>query len=229
MRENAILKAAPRTETGKGAMRRLRSEGKIPAVVYGRGEETRPLSLDAREFETLVKQHALDTTIVELTIEDGGRKARTLRTLVAEIQSHPYKPQVLHVDFQQIHAGERVSVQVPIRLEGTPEGVRAGGVLQQILHDVEVECAVEEIPAAFEVDVAALEIGDSVHISDLAVPEGVEILIDAQRTICTVAAPTVLEVPEPEEAEVEPDLVGEVDAEAAAEPEADEAEAAEEE
>jgi large subunit ribosomal protein L25 len=225
MAENATLKAAVRTETGKGAMRRLRREGRIPAVVYGRGEETRPLSVDAHDFEMLTKHHSLDTTIIELSIEGAGRKGGKLRTLIAEVQNHPYKPQVLHVDFQQIHAGERVTVQVPIRLHGTPAGVRAGGVLQHVLHDVELECAVEEIPESLDVDVSALEIGDSVHVSELAIPENVEILIDAERTVCTVAPPTVLEVPEEEEAAAEPELVGAEEAEA----EAEEAEAGEEE
>jgi large subunit ribosomal protein L25 len=226
MSENATLKAALRSETGKGAVRRLRREGRIPAVVYGRGEETRPLSLDAHDFEMLTKHHSLDTTIVELAIEGAGRKGGKLRTLIAEVQSHPFKPQVLHVDFQQIHAGERVTVQVPIRLLGTAAGVRAGGVLQHVLHDIELECAVEEIPEAIEVDVSGLEIGDGVHVSELAVPENVEVLIDPERTVCTVAAPTVLEVEEPEEEEAEePELVGAEEAEeAAAEAEADEEE-----
>jgi large subunit ribosomal protein L25 len=189
-------------------MRRLRREGRIPAVVYGRGEENRPLSLDAHDFEMLMKHHALDTTLVELTIEGAGKKGGTVKTLVAEIQSHPYRPEVLHVDFQQIHAGEQVSVQVPIRLHGTPAGVRAGGVLQQVLHDVEAVCAVEKIPDGFDVDVEGLEIGDSVHISDLTVPEGVVIQIDESRTICSIAPPTVLEVAEPEEGVAEPELIG---------------------
>jgi large subunit ribosomal protein L25 len=208
MGENAILKASLRTETGKGAMRRMRSEGRIPAVIYGRGEENRPLSVDAHEFEMLMKQFSLDTTLIELSIEGLGRKGGKVKTLVAEVQSHPYKPQVLHVDFQQIHAGERVTVQVPIRLEGTPAGVRAGGVLQHVLHDVEAECAVEDIPDSIEISVDALDIGDSIHVSELTVPEGVTLLIDPERTVCTVAPPTVLEVEEVEEVEAEPELVG---------------------
>ena len=216
MAENARLNAALRTETGKGAVRRLRQQGRIPAVIYGRGEETRPLSLDAHEFEMLVKQHSLDTTLIELSIEgDGGRgKKGKTRVLVAEVQSHPYKPLVLHVDFQQIHAGERVTVEVPIRLIGTAEGVRAGGVLQHVLHELELICDVDAIPEAIDVDVSSLEIGDSVHVNELAVPEDVELLVDTDRTVCTVAAPTVLEVPEEEEAE-EPELVGELEGEAA--------------
>ncbi len=210
MAENTTLKAALRSETGKGAARRIRRDGRIPAVVYGRDEETRPLSLDAHEFETLVKHHSLDTTLIELEIRgEGKKKGETVRTLVVEVQAHPYRPEVLHVDFQQIHAGEKVTVEVPIRLEGTPEGVRAGGVLQQIMHVVELTCPVEEIPEFFSVEVGALEIGDSIHISDLEIPESVELLVDPVRTICTVAAPTILELPEEEEEAEEPELVGE--------------------
>ena len=212
MAKNATLKATLRDETGKGAARRMRSEGRIPAVMYGRGEETRALSVDAHDFEMLVKKHSLDTTLIELSVD--GLKGGSIRALVSELQTHPYKPQVLHVDFQQIHAGERVTVEVPIRLQGTPEGVRAGGVLQHVLHTVELECVMEEIPEALEVDVSALEIGESVHISDMAIPEGVEVLIEDQRTIATVAAPTVLEVPEEEEDVEAPELVGAEAAEA---------------
>lgn len=207
MAEKATLKATLRDDKGKSAARRMRREGRIPAVIYGRGEETHSLSLDAHEFQKLLKQHALDTTLIELSIE-GLKKAGRIRALVSELQTHPYKPEVLHVDFQQIHAGERVTVEVPIRLVGTPEGVRAGGVLQHVLHTVELEVAMENIPDAIQVDVSGLEIGDSVHVHELTVPEGVELLVDADRTVCTVASPTILEEPEEEEGVEEPELVG---------------------
>ncbi|HSH45158.1 MAG TPA: 50S ribosomal protein L25/general stress protein Ctc [Longimicrobiales bacterium] len=221
MAENAKLKATLRDETGKSAARRMRREGRIPAVIYGTGEETRSLTLDAHDFELLVKRHALDTTLVELSIE-GAKSKKPVRALVSEVQSHPYRPEVLHVDFLQIHAGERVTVEVPIRITGTAEGVRAGGVLQHVLHELEMECAVESIPEAIEVDVTTLDIGDSVHVAELALPEGVEVLVDQDRTVCTVAAPTVLEVAEEEAAEAEaPELVGEGEEEAGAEAEAE--------
>lgn len=210
MAEKATLKAELRQTTGKGSARRLRRDGKIPAVVYGRGEETRPLTVDAHEFHMLVKEHSLDTTLVDLEIAgQGKKKGETVQTLVVEIQSHPYRPDVLHVDFQHIHAGEQVTVEVPVNLVGTPEGVREGGVLQHVMHVVELVCAVEAIPEAFEVDVSELLIGDSIHVSDLDVPEGVELLVELDRTICTVAAPTILELPEEEEEELEPELIGE--------------------
>lgn len=224
MRENATLNATLREERGKSAARRMRREGWIPANMYGRGEETHALTLNAHDFQMLLKNHALDTTIVELKVDGLGKSA--IRTLVAEVQSHPYRPEVLHVDFQQIHAGERVTVEVPIRLEGNPEGVKEGGVLQHVLHTVELVCAVEEIPEALVANVAALEIGDSIHVSELDLPQDVELLIDADRTVCTVAAPSILEVPEEEEEGIEmPELVG---AEEGEEPEAEaEGEAAE--
>lgn len=230
MAENATLKAALRDEQGKSAARRMRRDGRIPAVIYGHGEDTRSLSLDAHEFEMLVKRYSLDTTLIDLDIEGGKKKGGgKVRALVSEVQRHPYKPQVLHVDFQQIHAGEMVTVEVPIRLVGTAEGVRAGGVLQHVLHELELECAVEAIPEAIEVDVSTLEIGDSVHVGELNLPEGVEVLVDADRTVCTVAAPTVLEAPEPTEAAaVEPELVGAEEGEEPEGAEESEAEPAEE-
>ena len=212
MAENAKLKATLRDEQGKSAARRMRREGRIPAVIYGHGEETRSLTLDAHEFEMLVKRHSLDTTLIELDITGGKKKAGAVKALVSEVQKHPYKAHYLHVDFHQIHAGETVTVEVPIRLVGTAEGVRAGGVLQHVLHELELECAVEAIPEAIEVDVSALEVGDSVHVGELTLPEGVDVLVDAERTVCLVAAPTVLEVSEETEAEAEaaePELVGE--------------------
>ncbi|HUE76678.1 MAG TPA: 50S ribosomal protein L25/general stress protein Ctc [Longimicrobiales bacterium] len=222
MAENATLKATLREEQGKSAARRMRREGRIPAVIYGHGEETRSLSLDAHEFEMLLKRHSMDTTLIDLSIE-GGKKGANVKALATEVQMHPYRAQILHVDFHQIHAGEKVTVEVPIRLVGTAAGVRAGGVLQHVLHELELECAVEAIPETIEVDVTELEVGDSVHVADLSLPGSVEVLVDADRTVCTVAAPTVLEVPEPEEEAEEPELVGEE----AEEGEAAEAEASE--
>jgi large subunit ribosomal protein L25 len=214
MAETATLKAALRQEQGGTAARKMRREGRIPAIVYGRGEENLVVSLDAHEFEMLVKKYPLDTTVVELTVDGADRRHGRIRALVAEIQSHPYKPQVLHVDFHQIRAGDRVTVQVPVRLTGTAAGVRAGGVLQQPLHDVEVACAVEDIPESIELDVSALEIGESIHASELRVPEGAEILVDADRTVCSVAPPTVIEeVEEAAEVVTEPTRVGEEEAE----------------
>ncbi len=110
---------------------------------------------------------------------------------------------MLHIDFLQIHAGEKVHVQVPIRLLGSPEGEKEGGVLQHVLQELEMVCVAESIPEVIEVDVSAMEIGDSIHVYDLDVPEGVEIQIEESRTVATVAVPRIIEEEEEEEEELE--------------------------
>ena len=188
MGTNAKLQAEPRQDSGKSVTRKMRAAGRIPAVVYGHGEPTRLLSVDAHELELLFNRVHWENTLIELTIK-GERTP--VRTLVREVQSHAYKPLVVHVDFQQIHAGERVHVSVPIRLSGNPPGVKAGGVMMQTETDLDIRCTPDNIPEFIEVDVSALEIGDSVHLRDIALPEGVEPDIDADRTICSVTPPTV--------------------------------------
>ena len=135
-----------------------------------------------------------------------------------EVQSHPYRNEVIHVDFYQVHAGEELEVDVPIRLEGVPAGVREdGGVLDHVIHELTVRCLPSKIPNVLTLDVSGLEIGDSLHVSDLPLPEGVTSMIDGERTVCGVAAPRIEEEPEVEEAaELEGLLEGE---EGAPEPE----------
>jgi large subunit ribosomal protein L25 len=203
MGTNARLQAEPRQESGKSVTRKMRAAGRIPAVVYGHGEQTRMLSVDAHELELLFKRVHWENTIVELAIE--GERA-PVRTLVREVQSHAYRPLVVHVDFQQIHAGELVHVSVPIRLTGNAPGVKAGGVMMQTETDLDIRCTPDRIPEFLEVDVSALEIGDAVHLRDITLPEGVEAEIDSERTICSVTPPTVSVVPETaEEVAEEPD------------------------
>ena len=203
MGTNAKLQAEPRQDSGKSVTRKMRAAGRIPAVVYGHGEPTRLLSVDAHELELLFNRVHWENTLIELTIK--GERA-PVRTLVREVQSHAYKPLVVHVDFQQIHAGERVHVSVPIRLSGNPPGVKAGGVMMQTETDLDIRCTPDQIPEFIEVDVSGLEIGDSVHLRDIALPEGVEAEIDADRTICSVTPPTVAVTTEA--AEEEPEAEG---------------------
>jgi large subunit ribosomal protein L25 len=198
MASNAKVTARPRAGRGKSAARRLRAEGGIPAVIYGHGEETRELTLNAHEFEHLLGTIHYENTIFELDIEG---ETGEVRALVRELQRHPLRGKVLHVDFHQIHRGEKVHVSVPVRLIGSAPGVRAGGMLQHTTSDLEVRVVADRIPETIDVDVTALEIGDSVHVRDLTIPEGVELLADADRTICSVAPPAVAAVVEGEEVE----------------------------
>lgn len=201
MATQATLKALPRQEKGKSATRKMRAAGRIPAVVYGHGDDTRMLSVDAHELELLFKRVHYENTIIEISIE--GERA-PVKTLVREVQSHPYRPQVLHVDFQQVHAGERIHVDIPIRLHGTAAGTRMGGVLMHTVTDLPVRCLPDRIPEAIDVDISHLGINDSIHLRDLTLPEGVEPEIDADRTICSITPPTVA----PTEATGEPAVIG---------------------
>lgn len=182
----ARLKAEKRDTTGKGAARKLRGSGRIPAVLYGHGDETRSLSVDAHELEMLMQRVHIENTIVQLQI--GGERAG-IKALAREVQRHPHRPVILHVDFYQIHAGEKITVEIPIRLVGQAPGVKTGGLMQHALTELEVRCLPDDIPEYLEADVSAMEIGDSLHVSDVALPAGVEAMQDADRTICSVIPP----------------------------------------
>ena len=215
MSKEATLKAEKREGTGKGVARKLRQAGRVPAVLYGRELDSLHLSIDAHEAERLFHSISVDNTIVSLAVE--GEK-EPYETLVREIQMHPYRGQMLHVDFLRIQAGVEVDLDVPVHLEGVPAGVRlSGGVLEQIVHDVPVRCIPSKIPDSFVLDVTALDLNDSMHISDIPLEEGIEIRMPGEQTICTVAVPRVVEEVEAEEEAEEPGLVGEEGEEEAAE------------
>lgn len=205
----AQLSATPRTTAGKGPARTLRSAGRIPGIVYGHAREPQPLTLDTREFEKLLSHISAESTVIELSL-DG----QTTKTLIREIQRHPFKRQILHVDFQELVAGEKVQVNIPIVLLGVPEGVRAsGGVMDQTLRELSIRVDPSAIPDHIEVDVSGVQIGHSIHVSELQLPEGVEVLNDSEAPVCVVAAPRavveeVAAAAEPVEGEAEPEVIG---------------------
>jgi large subunit ribosomal protein L25 len=182
---SASLSAEPRTETGKGVARKLRAAGRIPGVIYGHAREATGLSLVARDFEKLLQHIAAGSTVIDLTLGSA-----TTKTLIREIQRHPFKKQILHVDFQELVAGEKVTVEVPLVFVGIPEGVRlSGALLEQIMHSIEVFADPTSIPNHIDVDVTNLAMGHSLHVRDLNLPEGIEVLSDEDATICAVIAP----------------------------------------
>lgn len=186
----ASLNATPRTDTGKGVARKLRAAGQVPGVIYGHGREPQTLTVNAREFDRLAERVRITSTVIELAL-DG----KTARTLVREIQRHPIKRELLHVDFQELVAGEKVTVSVPLRFTGTAEGVKTGGgILEEVMHQIHVECDPSNIPDHIDVDVTALTIGHSLHIGDLTMPEGVVVTDDADQTVVVVSAPKAEEV-----------------------------------
>ncbi|MEX2581779.1 MAG: 50S ribosomal protein L25 [Gemmatimonadota bacterium] len=207
----ATLTARPREGTGKGVARKLRQAGEVPAIAYGHGQDARPLAVSAHELELLLGKINPENTIIELRVE-GSKKP--VQALIREVQHHPSRPYIMHVDFFQISAGEKLHVEIPIRLQGTPIGVReSGGVLQEVIREISVECLPKDIPTGVEINIDDLELGGTIHISDVSLPN-VTILNDPELVICTVAVPSAVDLPEPEETEegvggdVEPELVG---------------------
>lgn len=208
MSEQAVFQVETRSATGKSAARRIRATGKIPGNVYGHGAAPVAVQADELKFRALISKISVDNTLIDLQVDDGPPKP----VLIREIQRHPYRSVILHVDFFEITAGEKIRVDVPVRLVGNPKGVRNGGTLQIIRHDLEIECLPREIPAAFEADISHLEIGDSLHIEDIDTGD-VEVIEDGSLTVCTVAAPRVVEVEEDAEdlpgleEDVEPEVI----------------------
>jgi large subunit ribosomal protein L25 len=192
------LKAEARSSRGKGAARAMRRGGMVPAVIYGRGREPAPLSVDGVALGHLLEKIVPASTIVELTLGE-----QTVRALIREVQRHPVRPGIVHVDFYEIRAGEKIRLEVPIHCVGIPEGVRnQGGTLDQVIRTVEIEVLPTDIPERVELDVSALTIGRSLHVSDVRIPNA-EILTDVALTVATVVAPRIEEVAAPAAAAVE--------------------------
>ena len=182
MATNATLTATPRAETGKGVARKLRAAGDVPAVIYGHNRAPQSLTINARDLDRLLARISAANTVVELSLGGG-----TARTLIREIQRHPFKRQVLHVDFQELVAGEKVTVKVPLVLVGTADGVRnGGGVLDQVLYSLEIESDPSSIPNHIDVDVSAVGVGESLHVRDLTLPQGITVLDDADASVLSV-------------------------------------------
>ncbi len=209
MSEAIDITAFHRDVVGK-ANRRLAAEGKIPAVLYGQGKPTKVLAVDRHDFELLMAHHAPGATIVAIHIE--GEK-RPVNAVIKEVQHSPVKGSILHVDFQIIRMDEAIHVSVPLRFVGDSAGVKAGGVLTENVHQVAIEAMPKDIPGYIEVTVDPLEIGDSLRLGEVPIPDRVKVLDDAEEILCSVLPPSVIVEVEveaaEEEEEVEPELVGE--------------------
>jgi len=201
------LAAESRTDTGKGAARRIRSAGRVPAVLYGHGIKPEHLSVDAREFGQALRTGGANA-LLQLTL---GRQRHL--ALAREVQRHPVRGNLVHIDFLVVRRGEKVTVQVPLHLVGEAPGVVEGGILDQDLHQLNVEAEVTAVPEAIEGDVSGLGIGDVLRVADLKAPEGATILDDPEASVVSVVAPTVEPVEEEEEAEEAEAAEGEAPAE----------------
>jgi large subunit ribosomal protein L25 len=192
------LSGKRRERIGKGGARQARLAGNIPAVIYGHGETPVPVAIQAREFDLALRKHAGGNPIVNLAVEGSEYTA-----LIRDVQYDPLSHAILHLDFQHISLSETIEVKVAVHTTGLPIGVKdGGGILETILRELDVRCLPTAIPPSITVDVSHLNIGDSVHVREVSVPD-VTILNDGDDTIATVVPPTVMEEKAPEVAVAE--------------------------
>jgi len=192
------MNAELRERAGKGAARAVRRDGRVPAVIYGNKQEPVLISLDPVDLMKEYSQAGFFSHVYEIAV--GGE---TYKVLARDLQTHPIKDHPIHVDFMRFSAKTRLAVNVYVEFtnEESCPGLKEGGVLNVVRHEVELRCSPDSIPESLIADLSGLEIGDSLHISAIALPDGVELTIDRDFTIATIAAPTVFTEVEEEEGE----------------------------
>jgi len=208
--EELVIEVERRSSTGKGANRKLRSQGLIPAVVYGGGKEAVPVVIDRHTVTELLKQEKGRNTVFLLKMK-GTKQER--HAMVRDAQIDPLTRQYKHLDFIRVIKGQRLKVEVPIVLEGESAGVKVGGFLDWVGRSLRVECAAEAIPQAFHVDVSNLELGQHITVAEIALPEGVKLLDDPRKMVATIKTHAK------EVEEVKPEEAAAVEGQEAAEPE----------
>jgi len=206
------LKAEPRTETGKGAARKIRAMGRVPAVVYGHDAEPLHLTVEARELFHLLHTDAGMNILVDMRVDHD-----TFLAMPREVQRDNLKGRFLHVDFLRIARDEKVSVEVPIHLAGESHGVKEGGVIEHHLWNLHVECFPQDVPSSIEADISGLGINESLKVTDLHVPSALTVLTAPDEVIVSVVPPQVLRALEELEA-AEAEAAAEAAAEEGAEP-----------
>lgn len=191
MANQAKLAAGSRTTTGKGAARSVRRAGKVPAVIYGHGRAAESLLIDSAALGRALLG-ATVATMLEVTVDDRA----PVRALIREVQRDPLRSaNILHVDFYEVHADEKMTVSVPVHLKGVPDGVRNfGGILDHVRRELEIEVFPADLPESIDVDVTALTIGHSIFVRDIRLDRA-EILDDPDQPVATVSAPRTEEAP----------------------------------
>jgi large subunit ribosomal protein L25 len=191
MAKQTKLSVQTRAGAGRTAVKQIKQQGLVPAVIYGAKDQPLNLQVSAREISNLLSHASGEHLLVDLEIADGGKVSNRL-ALIQEVQHHPVRGDVLHVDFHAVSADEKLHSEVPIETTGEPTGVKNfGGLLEMAMHALEVECLPKDLPEMIFVDVTALNIGDAIHVKDLQLPQGVSARADGDLTVVRVAAPTV--------------------------------------
>jgi large subunit ribosomal protein L25 len=210
MSNQVSLKATRRTAMGRNAVKKVKTAQAVPAILYGSGVEPTPLQVERRAIDTLLARAVGENILVNLEIEDGGKAGGRL-ALINEVQHHPVNQAVLHIDFQAVSMNETLVAEVVIESIGEAIGVKTGGgLLEQSLRSIEVECLPKDLPEIIRVDVGNLELGSALHVSDLPALPGVKYLADGEVTVFLVSEPKVTEEAAPTEgAATEPEVINE--------------------
>ncbi|HUA36991.1 MAG TPA: 50S ribosomal protein L25 [Candidatus Sulfopaludibacter sp.] len=182
------LKAYPRTQLRRGGVKKLRDTGRVPAIIYGRQAKPQNLEINAKEIGDLIHHSASENLLVDLSVENDARARRL--ALVQEVQHHPLDGKVLHVDLHEVAENEKVIVHVPLETVGEAAGVKTGGgVLEHILFKLKVRALPKDLPEQIVIDVSHLELGKAIHLGEIKVPAGVELIGDKNIPVVTVAIP----------------------------------------
>lgn len=204
MAKPLTLKADERARTGSGVLKQMRREGFVPSVVYGGGSENKNVKVDAKIFRDMLNNAASDSILVNLDIEGDKPQLAFLQ----DVQHNALSGEILHVDFLAVDEKTEISANIPLELEGEPAGVKVGGVLEQMIYNLEVRCLPNDLPETLNSDVSAMEIGDILNVGSLNLPEGVTATLNDDVVIGIVAKTRVAKSAE-----------GEAESEEAAEPE----------
>lgn len=206
MAKQVKLSARPRIEAGRNAVKQVRARGAVPAVIYGAHDEPANLEVNLREIEAVLSHAASEHVLVDLDIAEKGSKL----ALIQEVQHHPVRGDILHVDFQAVSTTETVQSEVPIEAIGESDGVKNfGGILQQQVRSLHIECFPQNLPDVLIVDVSALGVGDSLHVKDIPLPEGVTALADPEITVFIVSEPNVSTDADTASAATSPEVINE--------------------
>jgi large subunit ribosomal protein L25 len=210
MSNQVSLKAQRRTALGRNAVKKVKAEKAVPAILYGSGVEPQALQVERRAIDNLLSHAVGENILVNLEIEDGGKSGGRL-ALINEVQHHPVNQSILHIDFQAVSMNETLVAEVVIEAVGEAAGVKTGGgLLGQSLRSIEVECLPKDLPEIIRVDVSALELGSSLHVRDLPVLPGVRYTADEDLTVFLVSEPKTAEEAAPTEgAATEPEVINE--------------------
>lgn len=198
--EQIALKASLREGTGKEKAKKARTSGLVPGIVYHRGEKSVPISLVEKDLLKILRSAGGENVLFSLQIEGAKKKSRSV--IIKEIQHHPVRRSVLHVDFNEISLSEKITVDVEVLAVGEPVGVKQdGGILEHVLREIKVQCLPTDIPKHIDVEVSNLKLNDSVHVRDLKVSDNIKILTDPDALLMQVKVPVEQKIDEPATAE----------------------------